>query len=265
MLDIYQEIRAEMEHRELEYISFPDLVTFLNSINKTRVHNSTIGDFLLFKMKKFNPYEHGENADAFDIFNTGDLSDITRDLEINLDQEMFFKFAYSLNDGSYTPTDWHSFFLSRSFIFKQLGVNQANDVKQLINKSENLMKPEIIEELRAENTELKTRIAELESQLQAQKESAVDFEPAPQVETYNPTERETHLLMIGAFANLLANPNKNASKYIKGKVAINQSAIGKDISDQILLLLQPETKTRSEETIKARLREAINTISKAES
>ena len=30
MLDIYQEIRAEIENRELEYIYFTDLLKFLN-------------------------------------------------------------------------------------------------------------------------------------------------------------------------------------------------------------------------------------------
>ena len=138
----------------------------------------------------------------------------------------------------------------------------------------NLIKPEttdtekdsIIAQLQSENAELQTRIAELEDLMSSnvEQQPPVDSKPTLQGTKYNTIERETHLLIIGALANLLANPNKNKTRYVKGAGAINQSALNSDIGAEIASLLQPETKSRSEETIKQRVREALNLITKAE-
>lgn len=127
------------------------------------------------------------------------------------------------------------------------------------------------EQLRTENIELKNNIeqlqkevSELEEQLQAnaQQQSTVDSEPVlGNAKAYDIRERETHLLIIGALSNLLA---VNKQKYQKGNGGINQSAISKDIETEIIELLQPATKTRTIDTIRARIRESLNLITKAE-
>lgn len=131
----------------------------------------------------------------------------------------------------------------------------------------NLIKPEttdtekdsIIAQLQSENAELQTRISELKQQLQ---QSAVDSELVLRnAKAYDVRERETHLLIIGALSNLLAT---NKPKYQKGKGVINQSAISKDIETEIIELLQPATKTRTTDTIRPRIRESLNLITKAE-
>ena len=102
-------------------------------------------------------------------------------------------------------------------------------------------------------------MAELEQKLQ---QSAVDSEPVlEKCKAYDVRERETHLLMIGALSNLLAGYKQ---KYQKGSSGINQSAISRDIEHEIIQLLQPETKTRTLDTIRPRIREALNLITKAE-
>lgn len=121
-------------------------------------------------------------------------------------------------------------------------------------------------QLQAENERLKAelkaqqdRMAELEQKLQ---QSAVDSEPVLEnAKAYDVRERETHLLMIGALSNLLAGCKQ---KYQKGNGGINQSAISKDIESEIIELLQPETKTRTNDTIRPRIRESLNLITKAE-
>ena len=125
--------------------------------------------------------------------------------------------------------------------------------------------------MRTENIELKNNIeqlqkevSELEEQLQAnaQQQSTVDSEPVlGNAKAYDIRERETHLLIIGALSNLLA---VNKQKYQKGNGGINQSAISKDIETEIIELLQPATKTRTIDTIRARIRESLNLITKAE-
>lgn len=127
-------------------------------------------------------------------------------------------------------------------------------------------KDSIIAQLQSENAELQTRIAELEDLMSSniEQQPPVDSKPTLQGTKYNTIERETHLLIIGALANLLANPNKNKTRYVKGAGAINQSALNSDIGAEIASLLQPETKSRAEETIKQRVREALNLITKAE-
>ena len=118
--------------------------------------------------------------------------------------------------------------------------------------------------LQTENERLKAENAELKAQLQdnAQRQSAVDSEPVLEnAKAYDVRERETHLLMIGALSNLLAGYKQ---KYQKGNGGINQSAISKDIESEIIELLQPETKTRTNDTIRPRIRESLNLITKAE-
>ena len=132
---------------------------------------------------------------------------------------------------------------------------------------ENLSKPDItdteknsiIAELRAENERLKAENEELKAQ---PKQSAVESETGLEnAKPYDNRERETHLLMIGALSNLLATSKQ---KYQKGKGVINQSAISRDIEAEIIELLRPETKTRTLDTIRPRIRESINLITKAE-
>ncbi|CBY80842.1 hypothetical protein AO053_04235 [Haemophilus influenzae biotype aegyptius] len=121
-------------------------------------------------------------------------------------------------------------------------------------------------QLQAENESLKAelkaqqdRMAELEQKLQ---QSAVDSEPVlGNGKAYDVRERETHLLMIGALSNLLAGYKQS---YQKGSNRINQSAISRGIEHEIIKLLQPETKTRTLDTIRPRIREALNLITKAE-
>ena len=93
-------------------------------------------------------------------------------------------------------------------------------------------------------------------------QGSVDSEPVLEnAKAYDVRERETHLLMIGALSNLLAGYKQ---KYQKGNGGINQSAISKDIESEIIELLQPETKTRTNDTIRPRIRESLNLITKAE-
>ncbi|OOF64705.1 hypothetical protein [Rodentibacter sp. Ppn85] len=108
--------------------------------------------------------------------------------------------------------------------------------------------------------ELQAKITELENQLQAQQSAANSQEVLPVSnldENYNPTERETHLLMIDAMAKLLTNQNFNVNKYIRGK-NINKKQISEDVTEHITEVLNtPETKSRSLETIRKRLDEAL--------
>lgn len=267
MLDMYKTIRNAMQEREDKYISFPDLVDYLRAVNNGHVQDSIIGDYLLFIFKRFNPYEFGDKADFFPIYISMDLSDVTRELEISYDQEVFFKFAHSLCDGSFRNKDYWYFFLERKFVFNEINIEQQTH--------ENLHNPAITStelqaekakntQLQAENERLKAENAELKAQLQdnAQRQSAVDSEPALEnAKAYDVRERETHLLMIGALSNLLAGCKQ---KYQKGNGGINQSAISKDIESEIIELLQPETKTRTNDTIRPRIRESLNLITKAE-
>ena len=136
-----------------------------------------------------------------------------------------------------------------------------------IIKNEPLMKPRttntekdpMIAQLQSENAKLQMPISELENKLQ---QSAVNSELVLEKgKAYDVRERETHLLIIGALSNLLA---ENKRKYQKGNGGINQSAISKDIETEIIELLQPATKTRTIDTIRPRIRESLNLIIKAE-
>ncbi len=153
---------------------------------------------------------------------------------------------------------------------KEIGKNSALELEDQLEPSVN--STELQEEkakntqLQAENERLKEelkaqqdRMAELEQKLQ---QSAVDSKPVlGNAKAYDVRERETHLLMIGALSNLLAGYKQ---KYQKGNGGINQSAISKDIESEIIELLQPETKTRTNDTIRPRIRESLNLITKAE-
>ena len=139
-------------------------------------------------------------------------------------------------------------------------INKLNArITELENTHIDTEKDSIIAQLQLENAELQTRISELEDKAQ---QSAVDSEPVlGNGKAYDVRERETHLLMIGALSNLLAGYKQ---KYQKGNGGINQSAISKDIESEIIELLQPETKTRTNDTIRPRIRESLNLITKAE-
>ena len=126
-----------------------------------------------------------------------------------------------------------------------------------IEKAKNAQLQAEIERLKAENAELKAQLQD-----NAQRQSAVDSEPVlGNAKAYDVRERETHLLIIGALSNLLA---ENKQNYKKGNCGINQSAISKDIETEIIELLQPATKTRTIDTIRPRIRESLNLITKAE-
>ena len=267
MLDIYKTITNAMQEREDKYISFPDLVDYLRSVNNGDVQNSAIGDYLLFRFKRFNPNEFGDKADFFPIYISMDLSDVTRELEVSYDQDLFFKFAYSLCDGSFSNKDYWYFFVERNFVFNEINIDQETaenqtdpvvDLNKLQEeKAQNAQLQEEIERLKAENAELKAQLQD-----NAQRQSAVDSEPVLEnAKAYDVRERETHLLIIGALSDLLA---VNKQKYQKGNGGINQSAISKDIETEIIELLQPATKTRTIDTIRARIRESLNLITKAE-
>ena len=267
MLDMYQTIINAMQEREDKYISFPDLVDYLRSVNNGHVQDSIIGDYLLFIFKRFNPAELGDKADFFPIYISMDLSDVTRELEVSYDQEVFFKFAYSLCEGRFSPKEYWYFFLERKFVFNEINIDQQtpeNLSKPVIDSTELQEEKARNAQLQAEIERLKTENAELKAQLQdnAQRQSAVDSEPVlGNTKAYDVRERETHLLIIGALSNLLA---ENKQKYQKGNGGINQSAISKDIETEIIELLQPATKTRTIDTIRPRIRESLNLITKAE-
>lgn len=114
----------------------------------------------------------------------------------------------------------------------------------------------IIEQQQIEIVELKALITDLERK---NKNTAQNGATSKQPEKYNPTEKETHLLMINALANIIAKPDfkAGAAKYLKAN-GINQSAIYGEITKEITRILNaPETNERSEETIKRRLKEAM--------
>lgn len=135
----------------------------------------------------------------------------------------------------------------------------VNSTELQAEKAKNTQLQAENERLKAELKAQQDRMAELEQKPQ---QSAVDSEPVLEnAKAYDVRERETHLLMIGALSNLLAGYKQ---KYQKGNGGINQSAISKDIESEIIELLQPGTKTRTNDTIRPRIRESLNLITKAE-
>ena len=160
---------------------------------------------------------------------------------------------YYVNKGYFTP-------MERKLLTDPYGIIDDSCAENLSKPDANTVeKDSIIAQLQLENAELQTRISELENKTQ---QSAVDSEPTlGNAKAYDVRERETHLLIIGALSNLLA---ENKQKYQKGNGGINQSAISKDIETEIIELLQPATKTRTIDTIRPRIRESLNLITKAE-
>ena len=135
----------------------------------------------------------------------------------------------------------------------------VNSTELQEEKAKNTLLQTENERLKAELKAQQDRMTELEQKLQ---QGAVDSEPVLEnAKAYDVRERETHLLMIGALSNLLAGYKQ---KYQKGNGGINQSAISKDIETEIIELLQPATKTRTIDTIRPRIRESLNLITKAE-
>lgn len=167
-----------------------------------------------------------------------------------------FVLNFSFPNGQLQIPIWSTYIL-----FGQLhNIVEENFIKGM-PKSE---KDTDIAELQAKTEALQAENAKLKAQLQdnAQRKSAVDSEPVlGNAKAYDVRERETHLLIIGALSNLLA---ENKQKYQKGNGGINQSAISKDIETEIIELLQPATKTRTIDTIRPRIRESLNLITKAE-
>lgn len=176
MLDMYKTIRNAMQEREDKYISFPDLVDYLRSVNNGHVQDSIIGDYLLFIFKRFNPYEFGDKADFFPIYISMDLSDVTRELEISYDQEVFFNFAHSLCDGSFRNKDYWYFFLEKKFVFNEINIDQQIH--------ENLHNPSInsteLQAEKAKNTQLQAENERLKAELKAQQDRMAELEQKPQ-------------------------------------------------------------------------------------
>ncbi|STO53900.1 Uncharacterised protein [Canicola haemoglobinophilus] len=196
MLDVSHIIKSEMRRRELKYISLSELVRTLHHLNKTPIQNSEIGDFLLFKLKSFNPYVYEDYAENLPILYCQDLSDITTDLVFTYDFDLFLEFINSLSGGRFEPMKWESYFFERDFISEVLDIaipiNNNTQIKIYQNEpftNEELQRlssePKPQTELNRINTELEQakatiqakdeQIAELEKQLEQAKraESAV--------------------------------------------------------------------------------------------
>lgn len=130
--------------------------------------------------------------------------------------------------------------------------------EKITNKNERFLTPKdsTIAQQQIEIPKLKARIAELERKNQNTAQNKAIPEQPPK---YNPTERETHLLMINALINIITKPNfrAGAAKYLKAN-RINQKTIYEEVAQGIKETLNnPETKERSEEAIKKRLKEAM--------
>lgn len=196
------------------------------------------------------------------------INDISYELVSNLEEDL----NCSANNflGAYSDVFVDTVQLSEKF-----NISVLKEYKEQTAQNKNLSKPVIdsteLQEEKAKNAQLQAEIerfkaenTELKAQLQdnAQRQSVVDSEPVLEnAKAYDVRERETHLLIIGALSNLLA---ENKRKYQKGNGGINQSAISKDIETEIIELLQPATKTRTIDTIRPRIRESLNLITKAE-
>ena len=196
------------------------------------------------------------------------INDISYELVSNLEEDL----NCSANNflGAYSDVFVDTVQLSEKF-----NISVLKEYKEQTAQNKNLSKPVIdsteLQEEKAKNAQLQAEIerfkaenTELKAQLQdnAQRQSVVNSKPVLEnAKAYDVRERETHLLIIGALSNLLA---ENKRKYQKGNGGINQSAISKDIETEIIDLLQPATKTRTIDTIRPRIRESLNLITKAE-
>lgn len=242
-------------------------------IKKPR-HNKDYG----FNSYFFVEYEQSFLLDCFTVDNGQTVADALNYVINSISYDIVSELEENLNCsarnflGAYTDV-----FLDVLQLSEKFNISVLKEYKEQTAQNKNLLKPvitstELQEEktkntqLQAENERLKAelkaqqdRMAELEQKLQ---QGAVDSEPVLEnAKAYDVRERETHLLMIGALSNLLAGYKQ---KYQKGNGRINQSAISKDIESEIIELLQPETKTRTNDTIRPRIRESLNLITKAE-
>ncbi|WP_324005692.1 hypothetical protein RFF20_07235 [Pasteurella multocida] len=184
MLDISQIITNEMRKREITFVSFSELVRTLHYLNKKPLQNSEIGDFLLLKLKPFNPYIYGNEADRLTFYYSPDLSDVTTDLDFVDDIDIVLKFAYSLCEGSLNSMEWENHFFNRELISGVLDITIPLNNKTHIEIYQNepfspeksqdtIIKPhqetENITELQAKIEELQKQITELEKELQDRK------------------------------------------------------------------------------------------------
>ena len=111
----------------------------------------------------------------------------------------------------------------------------------------------LLDETKAENTQLK-------NELESLKANAIPTEPA----AYNPTERETHLLLIYALSTMLAKGSKNVAKYLIAK-RINVSALAAESETQIRELVNDfDINARTQRVLRARISEALQSLQEAE-
>lgn len=283
MIDIQGDLLQIKQQREQTYISIVELLDFL----KKQSPNSSFKDIAKWLLVKLE-LNDSRNVDLFSCTDYEnweyeyEIPNFCVPLEIEDKPTKLSSFAFfdalkvigvaplsgrGISSYDYLPIDKSDIFLERSRIEKFLGFSTINNASNeifiekncAIEKAQNTQLQAENERLKEELKAQQDRMAELEQKLQ---QSAVDSEPVLENgKAYDVRERETHLLMIGALSNLLAGCKQN---YQKGNSGINQSAISRDIEHEIIKLLQPETKTRTLDTIRPRIRESLNLITKAE-
>lgn len=100
------------------------------------------------------------------------------------------------------------------------------------------------EQIQRELQEKADRIAELEQQLEELKQKLAQSTQPPIVsnsQSYNPTERETHLQMIYGLTCLLSKREINHQRYIRGD-NINKSMIASDLERELQgIFITPKT------------------------
>lgn len=275
MIDVKDTILKFKLERAKNYISIVNLLDFIKSSNPT-ANFAEIVDCLLIKLKENNPRTTTQYDSYEKIY--------TYRLPINLEESIqecsdcFFEILESVRSafldhmdclyesllGNLRP-DQPYLNEGTAEAIGRLAVNfiPENDCFVAISKPqiERLLGFKI--PLDGEITQSETtkpRKDNLETQITQLDQSAVKNEAVlAGEEKYNLTERETHLLMINALANIITKPNfrAGAAKYLKAN-GINQSAIYGEITEEISRILNaPETNERSEETIKKRLKEAM--------
>ena len=283
MIDIQGDLLQIKQQREQTYISIVELLDFL----KKQSPNSSFKDIAKWLLVKLE-LNDSRNVDLFSCTDYEnweyeyEIPNFCVPLEIVDKPTKLSSFAFfdalkvigvaplsgrGISSYDYLPIDKSDIFLERSRIEKFLGFSTINNASNeifiekncAIEKAQNTQLQAENERLKAELKAQQDKMAELEQKLQ---QGAVDSEPVLEnAKAYDVRERETHLLMIGALSNLLAGCKQN---YQKGNSGINQSAISRDIEHEIIKLLQPETKTRTLDTIRPRIRESLNLITKAE-
>ncbi|MEE6055980.1 hypothetical protein [Avibacterium paragallinarum] len=275
MIDVKDTILKFKLERAKNYISIVNLLDFIKSSNPT-VNFAEIVDCLLIKLKENNPRTTTQYDSYEKIY--------TYRLPINLEESIqecsdcFFEILESVRSafldhmdcliesrlGNLCP-DQPYLNEGAAEAIGRLAVNfiPENDCFVAISKPqiERLLGFKIpldgeitqSETTRPRKDNLETQITQLDQS--AEKNEAVLVGE----EKYNPTERETHLLTINALVNIITRPDFKAgtANYLKAN-GINQSAIYREITKEITRILNaPETNERSEETIKRRLKEAM--------